>query len=400
MNHEQSVGEFNHSGYLTANIVHFGRILRKSGIPVSSQQISGFTEGITQIDIFKRDDFYHTARAFLLHDIEKIDLFNQAFDLFWTHKISAMLEFFVDHSDLEQRTDSQKKDGSTDNNSNSSTSANKYNHLDEQTNNDVVESEVIPYYSPDEILYRKDFSEFDESELRQAKEIIEKIAWDIGQQRTRRKVRAFKQTKYLDFRRTIRNHMNSGGEILKLEWNQKKLKTRPLVVICDISGSMELYSQLFLYFLYGLVHTSRRIESFVFGTRLTRITPALRQKDIDKTFKELSNLVVDWSSGTRIGESIQGFNYNWSRRILGRGAVVLIISDGWDRGDLTLLEIEISRLARTADRLIWLNPLSGSSQYEPLVGGIKTVLPFVDDFLPLNNINSLEEIAIMLETLV
>jgi hypothetical protein len=194
--------------------------------------------------------------------------------------------------------------------------------------------------------------------------------------------------------------MNSGGEILKFEWHQKKFRTRPLVVICDISGSMELYSQLFLYFLYGLVHTSRRIESFVFGTRLTRITPALRNDDIDKIFKELSNLVVDWSSGTRIGESIQRFNFDWSRRILGRGAVVLIISDGWDRGDLTLLEIEISRLARTADRLIWLNPLAGTSQYEPLVGGIKTVLPFVDDFLPLNNINSLEEIASTLETLV
>jgi hypothetical protein len=161
--------------------------------------------------------------------------------------------------------------------------------------------------------------------------------------------------------------------------------------MCDISGSMESYSRLFLYFMYTLVNINKNIETFVFGTQLTRITPALRHKNIEEVLDRVTGLALDWSSGTRIGASLKSFNYHWARRVLSRGAIVIILSDGWDRGDIPLLEREISRLKRSVSKLIWLNPLLGSAEYQPLVRGIRTVLPYVDEFLPFHNLSSLEQ---------
>jgi uncharacterized protein with von Willebrand factor type A (vWA) domain len=223
--------------------------------------------------------------------------------------------------------------------------------------------------------------------------LIQGLVWRLDQRLTRRVVRAPKRTGYLDLRRAVRGNMKYGGEILKLAWRRRKSKPRPLVVICDISGSMEAYSRLFLHFIYALAQETRRIEAFVFGTRLTYITPALRQGDVDTAVQKMSELVLDWSGGTRIGGSLRTFNYRWSRRVLGRGAVAVIISDGWDRGDLDLLEREMGRLRRSVSRLIWLNPLSGAPDYQPLAGGIQTALPYVDDFLPLHNLMSLGQFA-------
>jgi len=165
-----------------------------------------------------------------------------------------------------------------------------------------------------------------------------------------------------------------------------------LIVICDVSGSMERYSRIFLHFMYALVQESRRVEVFVFGTSLSRITPALQHSEVDYALEKMSREVLDWSGGTRIGASLKQFNYHWSRRVLGRGAVAIIISDGWDRGDLELLEREISRLHRSVARLIWFNPLLGAADYQPLVRGIQTVLPHVDDFLPLHNLESFRQL--------
>jgi hypothetical protein len=156
---------------------------------------------------------------------------------------------------------------------------------------------------------------------------------------------------------------------------------------------MERYSRLFLYFLYALAQRPQRVEVFVFGTRLTRLTPALRFKDIDQAVRRISQAVMDWSGGTRIGESLKSFNYRWARRVLGGGAVLLMISDGWDRGDITLLENEMARLRRSVSRLIWLNPLLGSPDYQPLVRGIQAALPYIDEFLPLHNLDSFERLA-------
>ncbi len=255
------------------------------------------------------------------------------------------------------------------------------------------ETRVLPTYSPVEVFHHKDFADFTEEEFETAKRIIQNLVWRLDQRLTRRKVRAVKRGSYLDLRRAVRSNMKYNGEIVRLAWRQRKSKPRPLVVICDISGSMDRYSRLFLHFVYALAQETRQIEAFVFGTRLTYITPALRHSDVDTAVHKMSELVLDWSGGTRIGESLRAFNYQWSRRVLGRGAVAVIISDGWDRGDIDLLEREIGRLRRSVSRLVWLNPLLGAPDYRPLVRGIQTALPYVDDFLPLHNLMSLEHFA-------
>jgi uncharacterized protein with von Willebrand factor type A (vWA) domain len=170
------------------------------------------------------------------------------------------------------------------------------------------------------------------------------------------------------------------------------------VVIADISGSMERYTRLLLQFVYSLGRgLHQRVEAFVFSTRLTRITHQIRERDVEGAFQRIARLVPDWSGGTRIGEALQTFNYDWSRRVLGQGAVVLLISDGWDRGDPALLGTEIARLQRSCHRLIWLNPLLGSEQYEPLTRGMQAALPYIDDFLPVHNLASLEDLASLLQ---
>jgi uncharacterized protein with von Willebrand factor type A (vWA) domain len=181
-----------------------------------------------------------------------------------------------------------------------------------------------------------------------------------------------------------------------MEWAQRKPKyrARPLVIIADVSGSMERYTRLLLQFIYSLsAGLDRSLEAFVFSTRLTRITRQLQDHDVARAMKEVAMAVEDWSGGTRIGEALKTFNYDWARRVLGRGAVVLLISDGWDRGEPALLSHEIARLQRSCHRLIWLNPLLGSPDYEPLTRGMQAALPYVDDFLPVHNLVSLEELA-------
>ena len=178
------------------------------------------------------------------------------------------------------------------------------------------------------------------------------------------------------------------------------MRPRPLVVLADISGSMERYTGLLLHFVLGLARSlDQPVEAFLFGTRLTRVTRELHRRGSDQVLREISRAVPDWSGGTRIGQALKTFNYDWARRVLGRGAVVLLISDGWDRGDIGLLRHEMARLQRSCYRLIWLNPLLGSAEYEPLTRGIQAALPYVDDFLPVHDLASLEHLAVYLQGL-
>jgi uncharacterized protein with von Willebrand factor type A (vWA) domain len=198
----------------------------------------------------------------------------------------------------------------------------------------------------------------------------------------------------LDLRRTLRRSLRAGGEVFSWAYREPKLKPRPLVIIADISGSMERYTRVLLHFIYGMkAGLAQRVEAFVFSTRLTRITRPLQIRDLDLALKNVGELVNDWAGGTRIGESLKMFNFQWGRRVLGRGAVVLIISDGWDRGNVELLKREMARLKRNCHRLIWLNPLLGAPDYEPLTRGIQAALPHIDDFLPVHNLASLEDLA-------
>jgi uncharacterized protein len=190
--------------------------------------------------------------------------------------------------------------------------------------------------------------------------------------------------------------MRYGGELMSLSWRRPKLKRRPVVALCDISGSMERYSRVLLEFLYILRQGLDKVEAFAFGTRLTRLTHPLRGSNVDAALDKAVASVTDWAGGTRIGESLKTFNFQWGRRVLGQGAIVVIISDGWDRGDTTVLETEMKRLQMSCQRLIWLNPLLGDPRYEPLAKGIRCALPYVDDFLPVHNLDSLERLAALL----
>jgi uncharacterized protein with von Willebrand factor type A (vWA) domain len=248
-------------------------------------------------------------------------------------------------------------------------------------------------YSRDEVLRHKDFGEMSWEEIQEAKQAIANLEWKLGQRRTRRLRPSGKGR--LNMRRVIRDNLRHGGEPIRLAFRQRVYRPRALVILCDISGSMERYSRMLLHFIHALTHglKATNVEVFTFGTRLTRITRHLRYKDVDESLDEVGAAVGDWSGGTRIGEALRNFNFRWARRVLGRGAVVLVISDGWDRGDLNLLAQEIHRLQRSAYRLIWLSPLLGSDEYRPVQRGIATIMPCVDDFLPVHNLASLEQLA-------
>lgn len=386
----------NSHGHLAANLLHFGRLLRSLGIRVSTHQVCDLAEGLTHIDPTRRDDFYHAAVSFLVHDPEQLELFRRAFDLFWAGRIEWMVEFGVGRQRRRATQEALDSLPAGEGRAVRPVGWHAPSSGDGEEPDSPADRELSAVYSPTELLRRKDFSEFNDEELEAARRYIRRLVWQLDERLTRRQVRALKRASALDLPRAIRGSLKQGGEIVRLAWRRRKAKPRPLVVICDISGSMERYSRLFLHFMYALVQDMRSVEAFVFGTRLTRITPALRHGSVDRALDRMSDLVLDWSGGTRIGESIKAFNYGWSRRVLGRGAVAIIISDGWDRGDIDLLQREISRLRRSVSRLIWLNPLLGAPGYQPLVRGIRAVLPYVDDFLPLHNLMSLEQLALQL----
>lgn len=383
-------------GHLLPNLLHFGRLLRRLGMRVSTREVYDLADALTAIDLARHDDFYHAARAYLVHDPHEIELFDRAFDLFWRGRVELAMELGLGHARaVEQETLDELEQG-------------EQRVLrgagDDSDDGDAgaegdAETGVTGAYSAAEVLRRKRFEDFSEEEFETARRVIRSLVWQLDERLTRRQVRAPKRAATPDLPRAIRESMKQGGEIVRLPWRRRKTRPRPLVVICDVSGSMERYSRLFLHFMYALVQEGRRVEAFVFGTRLTRITPALRHRDVDAVLDRMTGLVVDWSGGTRIGESLRAFNYVWARRVLGRGAVAIIISDGWDRGDVGLLSQEVARLHRSASRLIWLNPLAGAPDYQPLVRGIRAALPHVDDFLPFHNLEALEALARRLGTL-
>lgn len=224
------------------------------------------------------------------------------------------------------------------------------------------------------------------------KRLMSELVWQLGERRTRRQRPG--QGSRLDLRRTLRRSLMRGGEVIEWARRERRHKPRALVILADISGSMERYTRLLLHFIYSLTGgLDQRVEAFLFGTRLTYVSRHMRDRNVERALSDVSRSVSDWSGGTRIGESLEDFNFNWARRVLGSGAVVLLISDGWDRGEPGLLEREMARLARSCYRLIWLNPLLGSPAYEPLTRGMQAALPYVDDFLPVHNLASLEELA-------
>ncbi|HLV01231.1 MAG TPA: VWA domain-containing protein, partial [Acidobacteriota bacterium] len=328
------------------------------------------------------------ARTTLLSRYEQFELFDRAFDLFW--KKPAQTEP-LELGELLQRSLKRVEP---------LVPEAVQQQLAEPSRKSKKEPEIIPFptYDPAERLAQKDFADLTDTERQEVEELIEKMNWGVDLKRTRR-LKAAKRGKSLDLRRMLRDSLRQGQFPGHLRWRTRKLKRRPLVVLCDISGSMEVYSRIFLKFIYVLTRRLRHSEAFVFGTRLTRITHQVRERSIDRALQQAMAAIHDWGGGTRIGEALKTFNFNWTRRVLTQGAVVLIISDGWDRGDVEALGREMDRLQRSCHRLIWLNPLLGSPSYEPLSRGIQAALPYVDDFLPVHNLNSLRRLAVILQKL-
>lgn len=395
---------------VASNLLHFGRRLRAAGMPVGSGQILGLVEAVNAVGLQRRDDVYSAAKATLVTRPEQIALFNAEFLRFWSDLVDQQAPMFTEaiHSDDDEsvsmpnsskkKEDSEKGEGQKGGEADKSVLAVEGTE-DQQDIGETEDYEVPPedvlIFSAAEALRKKDFSQFSQEELAEARRIIESMNWRLGTRLTRRQQKAI-NGEFIDYRATLRGAMKQGGVPLNLKWRERKERMRPLVLICDISGSMDRYSRMLLRFVHALEQGLDSVEVFVFGTRLTRITRELRKKNVDQAIADVVASVDDWSGGTRIGESIKDFNYRWSRRVLRSGATVVVISDGWDRGDPTLLGTEMARLQRSCRRVIWLNPLLGAPGYQPLTQGIRASLPYVDHFLPIHNLKSMEALAKLL----
>ncbi len=394
---------------VAGNLLRFGRRLRSAGMPVGSGSILGLIEAIDAVGIRRRNDVYSAAKATLVTRPEQIPMFNAEFLRFWADLVDQQAPMFSEaiHDDEEtvgmpnpsQRREKGEqgqgaKGGEVDKTVLAVEGTEDIDDLGE-TEEYEIQPEDLLIFSASEALRKKDFSQFSPDELAEARRLIESMTWRLGTRLTRRRKRAINGA-YIDYRATLRGAMKQGGVPLDLKWRERKERMRPLVLICDISGSMDRYSRLLLRFVHALEHGLDSVEVFVFGTRLTRITRELRKKNVDVAIADVVASVDDWSGGTRIGESIKNFNYKWSRRVLRSGATVVVISDGWDRGDPELLGAEMARLQRSCRRVIWLNPLLGAPGYQPLTQGIRASLPYVDHFLPIHNLKSLEALAKLL----
>lgn len=382
-------------GELLGNVLLFGRVLRGLGLDAGPGRMLDLVRALEFVSIGSRAQFQDAVRCLLVHRREDLDRFDEAFALFW--RKPAQGETSMDLSALgERRRFRQPRFAPPPLRGDRQPPPEGRENAPESPDPPVLQPTLT--WSAREVLRQKDFSEMTAEETSQVERLIHSIVWNPADRRSRR--RRPGAAGVADLRRTLRQNLRYGGEILEWARREPVSKPRPLVVLADISGSMERYTRLFLFFLYGLARgLDRRVEAFLFGTRLTRVTRELSGRDPSHALAEVSRAVPDWSGGTRIGESLKAFNFRWSRRVLSGGAIVLVISDGWDRGETDLLASEMARLQRSCHRLIWLNPLLGSPDYEPLTRGIRAALPFVDDFLPVHNLASLEDLSHRLEAI-
>ena len=376
-------------GNLLRHLVLFTRLLRLVGVPATPDQLVDLVKALPLLDLQRRQEVKDACRAMLVTSREQASLFDSAFDLFWQAWTTDDQPLSAENNQnvLPTDGDSEAHNNERERIPEAGIGADAENK---------PECEATAAYSANEILRHKDFAKLTEAEVHSVIQFIRQSPWHLEKHPARRNRRATHGSKP-DLRRVLRQGLRYGGEVLKFTWQTPKIKRRPLIVLCDISGSMERYSRFLIRFLYVVTNGLEHAEVFAFSTRLTRLTRPLRQSDMDLALKQASEAVNDWGGGTRIGEALKAFNFIWARRVMSHGPTVLIISDGWDRGDLGILRREMLRLQLNCRRLIWLNPLLGVAGYEPLAQGIQTVLPFVDDFLPVHNLASLEQLAAHLE---
>ena len=371
---------------LLQQITDFCRLLRQMGVNVTTTNQLSWCESIQLIDIGEREAFYHTARTNLIAGEADRETFDTAFNLFW---IYPRPEFQTVDTEREVPEPSSLQELSDANDEQDILEQ----WLDTETEDDEEGQEDDPVaYSAEDLLTRKDFSEFTREDMEEAREIVAKLAAVLATKLSRRKI-VGKKGKIIDFRRSWRQSLVHGGEPLELIRKQRKIKKTKILLLCDVSGSMDCYAKFLIQFIYGMQQELREVDVAVFSTHLTDITGLLRRKGLAEGLNEVSNVVPDWSGGTKIGESLLEFYRQFAPSFSAYRSVVILISDGWDRGDVDVLRRSMEMLHRHAHRLIWLNPLLGSDGYQPICRGIRTALPYVDYFLPAHNLESLAQLT-------
>lgn len=374
---------------LVHNLMHFARVLRGAGLPAGPGKVLQAVEAVETVGLADRRDFYWTLHAVFVNRRDQRDVFDQAFHVFWRNpdllkRMMAMMlptvreEWKPDRKDLNRRVAEALADAGKP----------RPDTAEEETR---VELDAALTLSDAERLQAKDFEAMSTQELAEAKRMLARLALPIAEARTRR-FRPDARGDRVDPRATLRRMMRS-GDMADLARRRTRTRPPPLVLLCDISGSMGRYSRMLLHFMHAVANDRDRVHAFVFGTRLTDITRQLRHRDVDVALDAVSAAVQDWSGGTRIGTALHAFNRVWARRVLGQGAVVLLITDGLDRDAGEGLAAEAERLHKSCRRLVWLNPLLRWDGFAPKSSGIRALLPHVDEFRPVHNLNSLADLA-------
>ena len=377
------------------NMMAFARALKQLGVKVSLSQVIDAARSADLVDIAEKQDFRALLRSNMILQKEDFPVFDMVFDCFWREQSyervpmeTLEIQGTPSESGAEEGGDEEGLEEAV------AEAAAKENVPLEN-----LEEFSIPTYSPQELLNCKDFSEMGVEESRAIARAILLIATKIATQISRRK-KIGRKGSTVDPRWTMRRSMKYGGEIVELVQRKRRIKKTKVVLLCDVSGSMDCYSRFLIQFMYGLQNELWGVETFVFSTSLSRITHLIRTKDIGNALEKISGSILGWSGGTNIGRSLHTFNRNFAPSMVTHRSVVVIISDGWDRGDVSLLEREMQDLKRRCKKIIWLNPLLASDNYEPLCKGMQAALPYLDLFLSVHNVNSLVALGRTLQKMV
>ena len=372
------------SSALVHNLLVFGRVLRAAGVHVHRERMVDAIQATEWIGLRSRTDVRATLSSLLVHRHEDLAVFNQAFDLFFRAHHSSELDLPLFSLGERARVVTRRDAG-----------APQRVDVESSASEAASTAFAVGAYSTVEVARTKDFADFTAAELDAARRLMMRMLWRPGIRRTRRWRRASRGG--IDMSRLLRTNLMRGGELIELPRRIRRHAFRPIVVLADVSGSMDRYSRMLLAFASGLTRSARHVESFVFATRLTRVSRYVAAPTGYRVVSRMVRDLHDWGGGTRIGGALRTFNTTWARRVMRHGPVVLIVSDGWDRGDPQLLSRELARLRRRCSRLIWLNPLLGSAGYEPLTRGMQAALEHIDDFMPAHNLRSLEDLAAHLQ---
>jgi uncharacterized protein with von Willebrand factor type A (vWA) domain len=353
--------------------VTFGRLLRRAGLAAGPDRVVEFTRALEELDAGRREDVYWAGRVTLCSRRQDLELYDKAFRAFWEGKQRQALRQPKTRFSISLGDDSVQPPKKT------------------VEKNEKGQEAVRLRYSPVDVLRTKDFALYTAEEFAELHKLLADLSLSGALRRSRRLEPAPRGRH--DPRRTLRGALRTGGEPMRHRFRRARSRPRRVVILCDISGSMASYSRVLLRFMHAGVVSGERLEAFVLGTRLTRITRELATRDPDRALRSAAEAVQDWSGGTRLGDTIKEFVDSWGQRGMARGSVVVILSDGWDRGDVEVLAEQMMRLHRLAYKVIWVNPLKAAPGYQPLARGMAAALPHVDVFLSGHNFESLEELA-------